>query len=66
LKHKPQKHTFKEIVVEMQVQYFKCTNSKKLLLKQTKMQRGNCYYKKKMCKDETWSLLPQNANMPKK
>jgi hypothetical protein len=30
------------------------------------MQRGNCYHKKKMCKDETWSLLPQNANMQKK
>lgn len=21
---------------------------------------------KKLCKDETWSLLPQNANMPQK
>jgi len=66
LKHKPHKHTFKEIVIEMQVQYFKCTNTKKLLVKRTQMQKGNFYHEKKRCKDETWSSLPQNVNKPKK
>ncbi len=46
----PIKYTFKEIVVKMQVQCLKHTNSKKLLLNETQM-----------FKEETQPL--QNANM---
>ncbi len=51
-KHKPHKCTFKEIIVGMQVQCFKHTNSKKLLLNEIQM-----------CKEETQKSPSQNANM---
>jgi hypothetical protein len=52
IKTQTQKCTFKEIIVEMQLQCFKHTNSKKMLLNEMQM-----------CKEETQKSPSQNANM---